>query len=389
MFLLHLQHTRFYIIVTSGDIGTQSQYQYTTTSTSTPKFDWNITITSFMSIDKPTTEQGIYNLRSSYTLDDRSYDVELFKMDCETAPTGIDGSTFPLIWKDETNAPDSSDYTNDIELEWTYNQTEIEMSDLWTANKTGGDVYFCIRVNNYLPEGGDAFSREMNFLEVKYHIMVDSLTDFNATIDIEYQEPEDNFADKEFINYEEEIEVYQCDASFVEITSPPALTQGDYLQLCVKTPDESKFGVHSIKELDVSQNSTNLYPYIDGFITSPLAETACMASNTTDAVCRAKMQLLSAYFDEEDPLDLFALGTVKLDYVGRRLSVDVPMKLRSGEAAAAAIDNRVLAESEGDASFGIEVELSGEERESESSGIVTAAGGVLTAGAAVLAAGLV
>ena len=113
-----------------ADIGPQSQYYYNTTGTSTDKFDWNITITSFMSIDKPTTEQGIYNLRSTYKLDDRSYDVELFKYDCETAPTGIDDS-FPLIWKDASNTVTGAEITS--EMEWTYNQTEIEMSDLWTA----------------------------------------------------------------------------------------------------------------------------------------------------------------------------------------------------------------------------------------------------------------
>jgi len=364
----------------ANDIGDQSQYTYETLSTDTPQFDWNITITSFMSIDKPTTEQGIYNLRSSYLLDDRSYDVELFKDDCKTAPTGIDDS-FPLIWNDGSNAPSGT--INEVEFQWTYNQTEIENSDLWTANKTGGDVYFCIRVNNYLPTevtGSDPFFREMNFLEVRYHIEVDSLTDFNATIDIERLaalESEENF-----INYEEDIQVYQCE-NFIEITSPPELTQGDYLQLCVETVDGSKFGVHSIKELDVSQNSTNIYPYIDGFIASPLAETDCIESNTTGAICRAKMQLLSAYFDNDDPHDLFAEGTVKLDYVGRRLSVDVPVNLKYNHASVEG--DRMLAE-EGDASFGLEVSLSGDEK--ESSGIKSAAT-VLTAGAAMLAAGLV
>ena len=76
-------------------------------------------------------------------------------------------------------------------------------------------------------------------------------------------------------------------------------------------------------------------------------------------MCRGKIQLLPAYFDEDDPVDAFGFGPIKLDYVGRRLSVDVPMKLRS--AGAEASDSRMLAEGEGDASFGIEVELSGEE----------------------------
>jgi len=61
-----------------------------------------------------------------------------------------------------------------------------------------------------------------------------------------------------------------------------------------------------------------------------LAESECKedAKNTSVAVCKTKMQLLSAYFDLDNPDNLFANGTVKLDYIGRRLSVDVPLNIR-------------------------------------------------------------
>lgn len=313
----------------AGVIGPQSQYRFETEAASgtVPPFDWNISITEFMTIEKPTTIQGIYRLTSNYTIDDRSYDVELLKIDCETAPTGIDGDTFPLEFYDATETTVGT--KNLIKLDWTYNQTKIEGSDLWTANKTGGNAYFCIRVNNYLSENGEPFSREIHFLEVKYKVEVDSLTDFNNTLSIERLDAE--FGGTEVIDFEEDIQVYQCDDSFDEILSPPPLTQGDYLQLCVETIDNSAFGIHSIKELDVSQDDAKLYPYIDGFISSPIAYTQCRDSNTTQAICRAKMQLLASYFDQDDPSDLFANGTVKLDYVGRRLTVDVPLnQLRFG-----------------------------------------------------------
>jgi hypothetical protein len=157
----------------------------------------------------------------------------------------------------------------------------------------------------------------------------------------------------DFIDYEEEIDVFQCTDSYAAVSPVVALTQGDFLQICVTTITGSKFGVHSIKELDVSQDLTNLYPYIDGYIASPLTFTDCIDSNTTSAVCRAKMQLLSAYFDDYTPSDLFANGTVKLDYVGRRLSVDVPITIpmQSSEG-----DRNLL--EEGGSSFGFSVELS-------------------------------
>jgi len=369
----------------------QTQYNYTTTDPGTPQFDWNITLTDSLSIDKPTTEQGIYNMRTTYLLDDRSYDVELFKKDCVTPPTGID--SFPLVFKDGTETLISTSTTKEIstELEWTYNQTKVESSDLWTANKTGGYSEFCIKLSNYLPTEvteADPFYREMHFLEARYKIEVDSLTDFNTTIDVTRINATDGNADgTEFINYEEDIIVYQCEDDFSEILSPPPLTQGDFLQLCVTTQAGSKFGVHSIKELDVSQedSSPDLYPYIDGFIPSSIAFTACIDSNTTSAVCRAKMQLVSVWFDLDDPADLFANGTVKLDYVGRRLSVDVPLNVRSSFANVEG--GRSLAEE--DSQFGIEVQI--ESNSDGESAAVLSTGELLSAGgaAALLAAGLV
>lgn len=92
----------------------QSQYQHVeSTQALTPMFDWNISMTKSMSIDEPRPIQGIYTLRSSYVLDNRHYDVELYKSDCETSPTGID--TFPLTFKNATQNIVGTE--NEIELE--------------------------------------------------------------------------------------------------------------------------------------------------------------------------------------------------------------------------------------------------------------------------------
>ena len=155
-----------------------------------------------------------------------------------------------------------------------------------------------------------------------------------------------------------------------------------------------------MKELDVSQqdNTPSLYPYVDGFVDSPLAESMCKAKNTSAAVCKTKMQLLSAYFDltepATDPAALFANGTVKLDYVGRRLSVDVPLNLRYGDSngalKGAAVDvaaaSRVLAEEDGGPSFGLEVGLSGGDGgQSDASTSALSMGGLFSTGMAFLA----
>jgi len=335
-------------------------YNYTSDDTA-DQFDWNITLVDPLEIQKPYISQGIYAMSTNYLLDDRSYTLEVLTNDCRTKPSPENAIIFSN--DKNNNTIDSITKENFAQLYFEYNQTSIEESDLWTANKTGGNVEFCVKVRNFLEEDGDPFGREIHFLEVTYRIEVDSLTNFNHTIDIIRTDATDGGVEK--IDYEEDITVYQCKDNYDEITSPPALTQGDFLQLCVKTVSGSAFGVHSIKELDVSQDSINLYPYIDGFVTSPLAYTECKDDNTTGAICRAKMQLISAYFENDDPLDLFANGTVKLDYVGRGryLSVDVQANYMANPNTVN--KNRVLeGDDEKSPSFGLEIEVTSPESSS-------------------------
>ena len=337
-------------------------------------------------------------MTTSYILDDRHYSVSLYKKDCLSKPTPT--NAISLVLGDIKNNIVNSQ--NNVDLMFMYNQTSVETSDIWTANKTGGYSEFCIKVRNFLEEDGNPLSREIHFLEVKYKIEVDFLTDFNATIDVARIDATDGGVEE--INYEEEITVFQCKDDYSKITSPVPLTQGDFLQLCVTTISGSKFGVHSVKELDVSQvdGTPSLYPYVDAFVDSPLAESKCLdsAKNTSAAVCKTKMQLLSAYFDSTNPAALFANGTVKLDYVGRRLSVDVPLNLYHGDstevtaaAAATGAAGRVLAEEDTEPSFGIEVGLSGEDAsqsDASTSTLSMGMGGLFSVGGMTfLAAGMV
>ena len=101
------------------------------------------------------------------------------------------------------------------------------------------------------------------------------------------------------------------------------------------------------------------------------------------------MQLLSAYFDDYTPSDLFANGTVKLDYVGRRLTVDVPMNANLGERNIVGEGgSRMLAEEEGGA-FGITIELDGSNQEESDAASVTMKGVASATMAAIAAVGIV
>jgi len=295
-------------------------YLYNDTDTA-DEFDWNITLTEEdeLSIMRPEIIQGIYYMTTTYILDDRHYTVAIYKWDgetmsCDELPTPQFVIPFGPV---DNNVVDK---VNTAQMLFAYDQGLIQSSDIWRsyADKSGGEANFCIKVTNYLPDENEPFANEINFHETYYKIVVDSLTDFNSTISI-IRTGSDNFTD--FINYEDEIEAYTCDEDCDPIDN--IYSQGDFVNICVKTEDGSKFAVNSIKELTVSQEGGFSYPYISNFLDGPLSETECKMSNTTDATCKSKLQLLALWF-EEDVMSatdyiLDVAGAVKLDYVGRRL----------------------------------------------------------------------
>jgi len=361
---------------------TKNIYEYLDSSTG-GKFDWNITLTEPLSIENITSSQGTFEMSTKYKLDDQFYDISIYKNDCETLPeiTNPNNSDFSSFYSNYVirilgndvnnivNTVDSGSGVNDVEIKFLYDQDTVQDSNLWTANKTGGNVEFCVKLRNYLNNPEDSTFTEIHFLEVLYKIEVDSLTEFEKGIEITRLEATEGGVEQ--IDYEETIEAFFCDDEF--LTSPDGdarpLTQGDFAQICVRTRTGSAFGVHSIKDLNVYQidgaggSLGATYPYVDNFIDSPLASTVCDTNNdnTTDAVCYAKIQLLASYFTEDEPKSLQVNGTVKLDYVGRRrhLSVDVPVSLKVGNGDQGGVDRslQAAAEDDGGNSFSKTIEL--------------------------------
>ena len=275
------------------------------------KFDWDINLTKPAFIVKPALDQGIYHIETCYNISDRNYEVLIHENDCLT-----DTSDIPILNITEN----VGDGYNELEVQMLYNQSVIQDGELWTANKTGGNVYFCVSVSLFYG------ATKVTFHEARYKIEVDSLTDFNTTINIEYDAPLE-YEDE--IDYEEDIEAFPCDDAFTEIVPAPVHAQGDYAQICLETVDGSSFAIHSVKDVLVSQDGMYPYPYVTNFVDSRLATSTCINSNSTDAVCKVKMQLLAWYFKEADPSDLDMVGTVKLDYIGsgRRMSIEKEVKI--------------------------------------------------------------
>jgi len=365
-----------------------SGYCYSDTQTAA-QYDWNITVTDVLEIEEE-LDQGIFKLTTNITLDDQHYDVQFFE------EAGPDGCTvpaspfFPITFVTAENTNMVSGGTNFATLVFEYNQTMVQESSIWTANKTGGNAYFCLKISNYLDVGGDPFGLAVNFIEVNYQIQVDSLTDFDTSISIFRKEVFDGGI--EFIDYEEDIVAYACDDTYAPVTL--TYQQGDAVCICVETVDGSAFEVHSIKELTVSQiNDTDSglfvdYDYVENFIDSPLSLSTCMDSNTTDAVCKTKLQLIAGFYIEDQiaasasTLDIN--GVVKLDYLGRRLSVDVPITAKLNKEVDASA-SRKLAEN-GGTGFETKINIEATNEDGMSSGSSTPA--FATLGAVAAAAGI-
>lgn len=191
----------------------------------------------------------------------------------------------------------------------------VQASNLWTANKTGGDADFCVKLNMY---SGNSSSNGIlfNFIETTYKIQVDLTTGFSTAVNLVRTKAGDGGV--ETINLDENITAYQCNDTFHQIKSPPALTQGNFLQICVEAETGSVFEVAKIKDVTVDQNGTKSFDYVTSFVDSYWAKSSCQAVNTTASVCKVKMQLLGEYFSDTNPVDLTVVGNVKMDYLGRR-----------------------------------------------------------------------
>ena len=139
-------------------------YRYEVNTTEYTPFDWNITLDDRLKIRRPAISQGIYQMTTNYTFKNaRNYNVRFYKKDCRTLAV----PTFPIIFDEANNINNVTHYEvegcskNDIQLFFIFNQTMIQESDIWTANKTGGYAEFCIRVETYLQEVDMRFRDEI------------------------------------------------------------------------------------------------------------------------------------------------------------------------------------------------------------------------------------
>lgn len=343
-------------------------------------------------------DPGMFLLSTNYTMDDHHYDVELLENDCYTAPSGP--NNFPLTFENVFNQPSTITKKNNVELQLLYNQTIVQDSSLWKSSPSGGSVNFCIRVNSYLEQGSDPFGFKVNSLETKYNLMITSISDVDGT-SFDIARAEAGIGSSDYINYSEDIVAYTCNDVYQSTVK--SYSQGDAVNVCIETFSGSPFEVHSIKDLTVSQldsstfpeSITSSYQFVTDYEDSELAESNCINSNTTSAVCMIRFQLLAEWFVKEKLTlsgnILRVDGSIKIDFLGRRLDVPIQQNLRRSRSIEdEAVSVRVLTgpqHPKEQANFFTTIHLS-EDLESSSSSSKRSFPGFLFSTAMVLIAGL-
>jgi len=272
-------------------------------------FSWDIKLDTPGFLKTPLIEDGVQEFITAYNISDRDYGIEVFKNDCSTPSSDLTLTT---------TVDSKSSSQNHLEAAFLYNQTVIQSSNLWTGNSTGGEANFCVKLSLYSNSTSGAL---INFIETKYKIEVDLTTGFSTTVNVNRTVAGDGGVKR--IDIDENITIYQCNDSFDELTLPPPLAQGDALQLCVMTENDSLFEVGKIEDVTIRQNGTKAFHYVTSFVDSYWAVSSCMAINTIASKCKIKIQLMGVYFSDADPTDITVSGSVKLDYLGRRRLGDV------------------------------------------------------------------
>jgi hypothetical protein len=227
-------------------------------------------------------------------------EVQLFQNDCSSAP-------------DDALAIVNNTDNDVLNINLDIIQETISTSDHYTEISPGeAAISFCLRVDyNYFD--GNA-SESINFYETNVTITVDLTANFTLTgIAAERTSADSEAAD---IKLDYPVEAYICEDNNTLVSSPAALAQGSFLQVCVRI-DESvstdNILVEDILTFVVSQPlnpSSSPSETITNSVADPLTDKVCRESG----ICNVKTQLLSKFFTQTSPSDLQIDGVAILAF---------------------------------------------------------------------------
>jgi hypothetical protein len=267
-------------------------------------FDWDIQPEDgFPSIafdDTNEDSEVIFKYNFTGTLTARKFlDVKLFQNDCVTA------SDASLAFINTTTG-------DELDVELDIIQETITNSDHYQdLNGTAAIIGFCLRVDyNYVD--GDGLTESINFYETNVTITVDLTANFTLAAISADRTSADSEAANADLAYP--VEAYICLDDNSEVESPAALSQGSFLQVCVKIDGETEnVLVEDILTFVVSQpdsTTTTDSETITNTVPDPLTDKVCRESG----ICNVKTQLLSKFFTDINPGNLRVDGIAILAF---------------------------------------------------------------------------
>ena len=180
------------------------------------------------------------------------------------------------------------------------------------VNLTNAVIGFCLRIDyNYIDN--DNNTESVNFYETNVTINVDLTANFTLTEITAGRTVADNEAANADLDYP--VEAYICMDDNSEVASSPALTQGSFLQVCIKidnTVVTENVLVEDILLFVVSQPDgtvTDTRPIVNAQA-DPLTEKVCREGG----ICNVKTQLPSKFFTDINPADLRVDGMAILAF---------------------------------------------------------------------------
>jgi hypothetical protein len=225
-------------------------------------------------------------------------EVQLFQADCVTA-----ADADALVMVNNTDGDHELHIDLDIIQETITNSTHYQKITPGEAA-----ISFCLRVDYNYIDGVDP-PESINFYETNVTITVDLTANFTLTNIVAARTSADSEAADIKLDYP--VEAYICADDNSIITDPDPLTQGSFLQVCVKIDADvttDNVLVEDILTFVVSQPSNPLSSdseTITNAATDPLTDKVCRESG----ICNVKTQLLSKFFTEASP------GLLRIDGV--------------------------------------------------------------------------
>lgn len=267
----------------------------------------------------------------------------------------------------------SGDGFKSIEVRLSMDPQEIianNDTEIYDGTIDGGDVFFCLRECLMVQTTIDFY--EINCAETKISIRVDltgGFASFNMSANLEQSAAD---VVSKTMKYDEFLEVYQCNRKKEKLTNPKPLTQGDMIRVCVRSNNSDKVNVKQITTLELSQIGGQKFSAIsDGKSTvSELVVTE--GDECTDETCMAMIQILSMFFNEDEPENLVVTGQVQMTLASRRqLSEHVTQMVYFDQRHLVSIHDRVRGNEDQDdskGSFHMSVKLANDSHSAFSAG---------------------